>query len=74
MGPFMDLIAAHLEAFLDSLPPDKREMFAGKVDGRKLTPEQVQLIRSSVDKQMAIAAQFGVSVGMVSMIRSGKRR
>lgn len=41
---------------------------------RKLTDEQIADIRSSDASQRELAERFGISQGMVSMVRSGKRR
>lgn len=40
---------------------------------RRLTPDQVRAIRSSVKVQTVVASEFGISQPMVSEIRSGKK-
>lgn len=41
---------------------------------RKLSPEDRETIRTSRDKGRDLARRFNISPGMVSMIRSGKRK
>lgn len=39
---------------------------------RKLTAEQIELIRTSTEKGVALAMRFSVSTASISMIRNGK--
>ncbi len=63
------MIAAHIEQFINGLPPEIRRKFDG---GRKLSEDQVREIRASTDKVMCIAADYGISIANVSKIRTGK--
>lgn len=70
LAPLLDMVAAHLAAFLEQLPPDVR----GRFDrNRKLSADQVRRIRASTDKVVSIASEEKISEGMVSMIRNRKR-
>lgn len=66
VGPLLDCLVEHLGDVASKLPP---ETFRKYDRTHKLSAESVRLIRASGDKIVVLASEFGVSVGLVSMIR-----
>jgi hypothetical protein len=52
--------------------PDKEAYLRRFSRGRKLSEEQVKMIRESSDKFLCLASEFKVSTRTISQIRSGK--
>lgn len=69
VGPLLDCLVDQLVKVADALPPDT---FRKYDRSHKLSSEQVRLIRLSGDKIIVLASEFGVSVGLVSLIRQRK--
>jgi hypothetical protein len=68
LTPLLEMIAEQIDAVIKAMPADQQARFSW---ARKLSEDQVRAIRSSGDKLICIAADYGISTAVASRIRTG---